>query len=241
MNWNGYPRPLALGTRAFHHRAGSLRLRWVERCVEPGERFGARAGRQGGGSADTVNGSIDIDANAAVTSAKTVNGRIVVGATRRDSWGDHATADSLTTVNGDIRLGAGAHVSGGIESVNGGIILGDGVLVGGSLENVNGGIRLSAARVGGGITTVNGDIDIRGDSRVEGGIHVQKVDHGLIQFDSGVPHIVIGPGATRRRRAALRARGEALCERSGYRGHDHGRDSNSLQRRFAAQLSHSEP
>jgi DUF4097 and DUF4098 domain-containing protein YvlB len=145
------------------------------------------AGRAAG-AADTVNGGIAIDPGAAVTSAKTVNGRIVLGA--------RATADSLTTVNGDISLGAGAHVSGGIDSVNGGIILGDGALVGGSLENVNGGIRLAAARVGGGITTVNGDIDIHGNSRVERGIHVQKADQGLIHFDSGVPRIVIGPGAT---------------------------------------------
>jgi hypothetical protein len=145
------------------------------------------AGRAAG-AADTVNGGIDIDANAAVTSAKTVNGRIALGA--------HATADSLTTVNGDISVGAGAHVSGALDSVNGGIILGDGALVDGSLENVNGGIRLSAARVDGGITTVNGNIDIRGDSRVERGIHVQKVDHGLIHFDASLPRIVIGPGAT---------------------------------------------
>ena len=145
------------------------------------------AGRAAG-TADTVNGGIDIDANAAVTSAKTVNGRIALGA--------HATADSLTTVNGDINVGAGAHVSGALDSVNGAIILGDGALVGGSLENVNGGIRLSAARIDGGITTVNGNIDIRGDSRVEHGIHVQKADHGLLHFDSSVPRIVIGPGAT---------------------------------------------
>jgi cytoskeletal protein CcmA (bactofilin family) len=140
------------------------------------------------GPADTVNGGIDIDANAAVTSANTVNGHIALGA--------QATADSLTTVNGDINVGAGAHVSGKLDSVNGGIILGDGALVGGSLENVNGGIRLSAARVDGSITTVNGNIDIRGDSHVERGIHVQKVDHGLLHFDTSVPRIVIGPGAT---------------------------------------------
>ncbi len=88
-------------------------------------------------------------------------------------------------------------MSGALDSVNSAIILGDGALVGGSLRrSVNGGIRLSAARVDGGITTVNGNIDIRGDSRVEHGIHVQKVDHGLLHFDSSVPRIVIGPGAT---------------------------------------------
>ena len=145
------------------------------------------AGRAAG-SAETVNGSIEIDANAAVTSGTTVNGHIALGT--------HATADSLETVNGDIDVGAGAHVSGGLHSVNGGIVLSDGAVVGGSLENVNGAIRLSAARVDGGITTVNGNIDIRGDSHVEQGIHVQKVDHGLIHFDTHVPRIVIGPGAT---------------------------------------------
>lgn len=145
------------------------------------------AGRSSG-PVDTVNGSIDIDANAAVSSATTVNGHVALGA--------QATADSLKTVNGDINVGAGAHVSGGLDSVNGAITLGDGATVGGSLENVNGGIRLSAARVDGGITTVNGNIDIRGTSHVEHGIHVQKVDHGLIHFDTNVPRIVIGPGAT---------------------------------------------
>jgi DUF4097 and DUF4098 domain-containing protein YvlB len=147
--------------------------------------------------ADTVNGGIDIDANAAVTAAKTVNGNIALGA--------RATADSLTTVNGNINVGAGAHVSGALDSVNGSIILGDGALIGGSLENVNGGIHLSAARVDGGITTVNGNIDIRGDSHVERGIHVHKVDHGLIHFDTSVPRIVIGPGAA--------VSGELLFER----------------------------
>ena len=90
------------------------------------------------------------DADAAVTSAKTVNGHVALRA--------RATAESLTTVNG--------------------------------------GIHLSAAPVDGDITTVNGNIDIRGNSHVERGIHVQKVDHGLIHFDTSVPRIVIGPGAT---------------------------------------------
>jgi cytoskeletal protein CcmA (bactofilin family) len=69
-------------------------------------------------------------------------------------------------------------------------------MVGGSLENVNGAIHLSAARVDGGITTVNGNIDIRGTSRVAHGIHVEKAGHGLLHFDGSVPRIVIGPGAT---------------------------------------------
>jgi hypothetical protein len=146
------------------------------------------AGRAAG-AADTVNGSIHIDPNAAVTTAKTVNGGVMLGA--------NATADSLATVNGDITVDSGGRVSGGVDSVNGAIALGKGALVGGSLENVNGVIRLLAAHVNGGITTVNGDIDIRGDSRVESGIRVHKPDsNGLIRFGSDVPRVIIGPGAT---------------------------------------------
>jgi hypothetical protein len=144
------------------------------------------AGRAAG-PADTVNGSIDVEQNAAVTTASTVNGHIALDA--------HATADSATTVNGDISVGTDARVARGLHSVNGGIRLSDGARVGGSLENVNGGIRLTDAEVDGGITTVNGNIDIHGSSKVGRGIHVQKVDHGLLSFDS-VPRIVVGPGAT---------------------------------------------
>ena len=42
----------------------------------------ARAGRQSGGAAETVNGSIHIDPNAAVTTAKTVNGGVTLGRAR---------------------------------------------------------------------------------------------------------------------------------------------------------------
>ncbi len=188
MNSNALPRPFAplLGFLIV-----TLTLFGCDETSDASSRVNGSvhipAGRAAG-AADTVNGGIDIDANAAVTSAKTVNGHIALGA--------RATADSLTTVNGDINVGAGAHVSGALDSVNGRIVLGDGALVSGSLENVNGGIRLSAARVDGSITTVNGNIDIRGDSRVEHGIHVQKVDHGLLNFDTSVPRIVIGPGAS---------------------------------------------
>jgi hypothetical protein len=188
LNWNVCSSPLAPVLGLF---MAAITLCGCDESSDASSRVNGSvhvpAGRAAG-AADTVNGGIDIDANGAVTSAKTVNGRIVLGA--------HATADSLATVNGDINLGAGAHVSGAIDSVNGGIILGDGTVVGGSLENVNGGIHLSAAHVDGGITTVNGDIDIHGNSRVEHGIHVQKSDQGLIHFDAGVPRIVIGPGAT---------------------------------------------
>jgi hypothetical protein len=138
------------------------------------------------GDARTVNGSVRIDDNAAVISAATVNGSIHLGG--------HATAESLRTVNGSLTLDTGAHVSGSVESVNGDLTLADGAEVSGHLSNINGKIGLTAARVGGGIKTVSGSISILGNSRVEGGITVEKPS-GLI-FNHKDPVIVIGPGAS---------------------------------------------
>ena len=42
------------------------------------------------------------------------------------------------------------------------------------MSNVNGRIRIDAARVGGSIETVAGDIEVGAGSRVEGGILVEK-------------------------------------------------------------------
>jgi hypothetical protein len=139
-------------------------------------------------SADTVNGSIDIDAKAEVTEATTVNGGIHVGA--------NATVVSLSTVNGGIVLGAGARVAKSIELVNGGVSLADGAEVLGSVTNVNGKIVLHSAHVGGGISTVAGDILVSGTSTVEGGIHVQKSSGigGILHFVSTPPRVEIGPG-----------------------------------------------
>jgi hypothetical protein len=140
------------------------------------------------GAVTTVNGSITIDDNAAVTSATTVNGGVHLGS--------HANAASLNSVNGDIVLGAGARVSGTASSVNGELELGDGSEVLGSLSNVNGTITLTAAHVGSGIKTVNGDMTLNGASRVEGGIRVEKPGAELVQIMQKVPRIVIGPGVT---------------------------------------------
>ena len=139
------------------------------------------------GSAATVNGSIVIDDNAAITSAATVNGSIHLGA--------HATAESLKSVNGEITLDAAAHVAHSAESVNGALTLRDQAEVLGALANVNGSIELANAHVAGGIRTVMGSITIMGDSRVEGGILVKKPSGISISTNTGVPRIVIGPGA----------------------------------------------
>lgn len=137
--------------------------------------------------AETVNGNIEIDDNATVGGVMTVNGGIKVGS--------RATATNLHTVNGGIVVGAATHIAKNIESVNGSISLADDVVVAGPVTNVNGKISLKSAQLGGGLTTVNGDIMIYGASHVAGGIHVEKPG-GVIRLGSNLPRIEIGPGAT---------------------------------------------
>ncbi len=140
------------------------------------------------GAVATVNGSIQVDDNAAITGAKTVNGSVRLG--------DHTTATSLASVNGAISLGAGSHVSGSISSVNGELTLGESADVAGALSNINGMITLAGAHVAGGIRTINGSMSITGPSRVEGGILVKKQSGVVVETNSDIPRIVIGPGAT---------------------------------------------
>jgi hypothetical protein len=139
------------------------------------------------GDATTVNGSVDIGANAVVKHVESVNGGITLG--------EHSTAASAQTVNGSMRLQPGARVAGSVELVNGGISLSKGADVVGHLSNVNGAIRLEEAHVGGGIETTNGDIDIGANSRVEGGVLINKGNDGWFSGMQKVPRVVIGPGA----------------------------------------------
>jgi DUF4097 and DUF4098 domain-containing protein YvlB len=138
-------------------------------------------------SVGTVNGSIHVDENAVIATADTVNGSIALGA--------HAAADALTTVNGSITLGEGAHVVRDVNTVNGSMTLKEGADVGGPIANVNGRIALNGAHVAGGLRTVDGDIDVLGGSRIEGGILVKHGGGGFFSFSTHKPRIVIGPGA----------------------------------------------
>lgn len=136
---------------------------------------------------ETVNGSINIARNATVQTVETVNGGVALGS--------GAKAASVETVNGTLRLSEGAQVSGHVTAVNGSATLEKGVDVAGELANVNGKMTITAAHVGGGLHTVNGDIMIGADSRIEGGILVEKPNLNWFNFSRREPRIVIGPGA----------------------------------------------
>jgi hypothetical protein len=138
------------------------------------------------GDVSTVNGAVHIADGASVRKASTVNGSMDLGGKTQ--------ATELNTVNGSITLGGTSHVSGAVTSVNGALRLAPGADVGGKLGNVNGAITLDAAHVAGGIDTVGGDITVGANSRVEGGILVDKPS-GWFHWNSRAPVIVIGPHA----------------------------------------------
>lgn len=136
--------------------------------------------------ASTVNGSIKIDDDAAADSVSTVNGSIHLGA--------RATATSLTSVNGSITVNEDAHTS-YVKAVNGDLTVKEGAVVSGALTNVNGKISVQAGHIGGGIRTVEGDISILGAAHVDGGILVEKHGGFRMSHRSSDPIITIGPGA----------------------------------------------
>lgn len=138
--------------------------------------------------AATVNGPISVDDKAVFGSADTVNGDVWVGA--------GAAGSSVKTVNGSITLDGGARVSGEIYSLNGTVTLNKGAQAGAKLSTLNGTITINDAHVAGGIATVVGNVNINGQSRIEGGINVHKLPVGLMQAKRDAPWIMIGPGAT---------------------------------------------
>jgi DUF4097 and DUF4098 domain-containing protein YvlB len=143
---------------------------------------------QPNGNAATVNGAISIDDKAVFGTADTVNGDVWVGA--------GASGSTAKTVNGNITLDTGAHLTGELSSVNGSLTMNKDADAAGRMSNVNGTITLNDAHVAGGIATVNGDINVNGASRVEGGIHVHKLSMGILQGEHQPPRIIIGPGAS---------------------------------------------
>jgi cytoskeletal protein CcmA (bactofilin family) len=99
-------------------------------------------------------------------------------------------------------VGSDDRIAGAVRTINGSITLDASADVAGRVASVNGALRLTAAHVGGGLETTNGDIDVGAQSRVEGGMLVGTASDGWLDwllhgwFHLGDrPRIVIGPGA----------------------------------------------
>ena len=141
------------------------------------------------GNVKTVNGSVRVDAGARIQNASTVNGGI-----RIESG---VETENLSTVNGSIKVGETATVDGEIKAVNGRITVAKGSSVADDVSNVNGRIHLAGAEVGGGVSTVSGDVSIVEGSVVKGSVIVEKPSNwGFGKSKTRKPRIVIGPGST---------------------------------------------
>jgi DUF4097 and DUF4098 domain-containing protein YvlB len=157
------------------------------------------------GDVATVNGSVKVDDGATARDVETVNGSISIGrnATAEDietvnggiSLAAGARAATVETTNGTLKLAEGARIAGELSAVNGSIQLERAADVGGRVSNVNGNMVLHGAHVGGGLETVNGDLTVGADSRVQGGILLKKPTGTSLNWRKRPPEIVIGPNA----------------------------------------------
>ncbi|HKU15767.1 MAG TPA: polymer-forming cytoskeletal protein [Steroidobacteraceae bacterium] len=146
------------------------------------------------------------DGTARCESATAAKAEAIETLTRDISLPPRAGAESLESFTGAIRLGRNSRVDGDVETGAGELVLEPGADVGGDLSSDSGSIRIDGARVGGLVSTTSGDIYIGPDSRIEGGIRVDKRNViGLTVGDfrlglpigrSTPPRIVIGPRAT---------------------------------------------
>ena len=110
----------------------------------------------------SVNKSIRIDAGAESDGATTVNGSIRVGE-------NAVVTGQLETVNGSIRIDDGAEVE-DVKTVNGRLQLGEGVRAS-NLSTVNGAVTLGKGTlVSGDIEAVNGAITVNKEAAVAGAV-----------------------------------------------------------------------
>ncbi|MDJ0794672.1 MAG: hypothetical protein QNI98_10545 [Woeseiaceae bacterium] len=137
------------------------------------------AGEEAGG-ATSVNGSISVGADAVVTgNLKTVNGTIRVDA--------GAQIEKASTVNGGLRISQNVR-SENLSTVNGSVKVGESANVDGDIGAVNGRITLErGATVSEGIGNVNGEIELSG-ATVGGNIEtvngdIELADQSVVRGD----------------------------------------------------------
>ena len=158
------------------------------------------------GNISKVNGSIEVETGQEAGDVSTVNGGIVIGqgARVRDDRdgqrfdpprGPGGCDRRPTPSTGRSPSASRSRSTARSGTVNGGVELGKGSRIGGSLETVNGRMSLTEATVGGGLETVNGDITVGANSRVDGGILVDKPSKNSSIRKQRNPRITIEAGA----------------------------------------------
>lgn len=137
------------------------------------------AGEEAGG-ATSVNGSISVGADAVVTgNLKTVNGTIRIDA--------GAQVGKASTVNGGLRVSENVRAE-NLSTVNGSVKVGAGTIIDGDVAAVNGRITLErGASVSEGISNVNGQMELSG-AMVGGNVEtvngdIELADQSVVRGD----------------------------------------------------------
>lgn len=138
------------------------------------------------GSLETVNGTIRIDEDAVIKDAETVNGSVKVAS--------GVTAEDIGSVNGAIRIAENVTIDGEVSVVNGKIDVDSGSKISEDVSNVNGEIEITAAEIGGDLSTVNGDVSLMEGAVLRGNLTIEK-SRGWGSKKSRKPRIIIGPGS----------------------------------------------
>jgi hypothetical protein len=113
----------------------------------------------------TVNGSITIGKNCEINgSCQTVNGNVYVG--------DKSIVRTIRSVNGAIEIGRDVQVVGELNAINGNISIKSGSIVEKDIEVINHSLDVSGAKIYADIIMKNGDIYLRRQTEVDGGVFV---------------------------------------------------------------------
>jgi acetyltransferase-like isoleucine patch superfamily enzyme len=97
-------------------------------------------------------------------------------------------------VNGAIRIGENVTINGGVSVVNGKIAIASGSSIRDEVSNINGEISITAAEIGGNLSTVNGDVTLDNGANLHGNLTVEKA-RGSRSNNARKPRIIIGPGS----------------------------------------------
>jgi hypothetical protein len=168
------------------------------------------AGERGASGGFTVNGRIEVGADAEVAGdLRTVNGSVRVArqARTRDldsingsiTLAERVQVGGVATVNGSVAVGTGARIAGSLGAVNGSVRGAGGAIVDGDVRTVNGSIELRGVTVRGQVGNHAGDVRLLDGTLVEGDLELAEPDHGNKRSDA----VVIGVGV--QVRGALRA------------------------------------